>query len=111
MLILAIVLLIASEMSEPEKPTTIEKTKSVPMLRFEPAMVPKLTPKTICTTVSRMESMMKTARLARISKPIRLNMTCFVSFLLCGARCFFLRGPTGIQNSADADPPSMKRKF
>ena len=74
MLIFAMVLLMRSEMIEPVKPTTMEKTKRVPMLRLLPVMVPKLTPKTICTTVSTIESIRKTARLAKKRKPKRFNM-------------------------------------
>ena len=74
MLILAICLLMSSEMIEPLKPTTIEKMKRAERLRDEPAMVPKLTPNTICTTVRITLSMMKTARLASTNRPMRLNI-------------------------------------
>ena len=74
MLILAIDFDMKSEMSDPEKPTTMAKTKSVPRLRLLPVMVPKLMPNTICTIVRMIESMMKTAKLARIRRPIRLSM-------------------------------------
>ena len=78
--IFAIILEARSEMIEPEKPTTIAKMKRVPRLRLEPAMVPKLMPNTICTTVRITESMMKMARLAKMRRPMRLNMAIF--FLL-----------------------------
>ena len=56
------------------KSPSIEKMKRAERLRDEPAMVPKLTPNTICTTVRITLSMMKTARLASTNRPMRLNI-------------------------------------
>ena len=71
MLILAMDLLIRSEMIDPAKPTTKAKTKSDVMFRLFPAIWPKLIPVRRLTTLSTMPSITTMAMLVRIRSAIR----------------------------------------
>lgn len=77
-------------MIEPEKPTTIAKTKSAPKLSDFPLIVPKLMPVTMEITLRITESMMKMAKFASISRPMRLNMASLFLSLL--RHCLWVRG-------------------
>ena len=81
MLILAMDLLMKSEMIEPAKPTTRANTKSAPTFRLLPAMLPKLIPVNMLTTDKITPIITTTAMLVRMKSAIRFIV--LFDYLLC----------------------------